>query len=142
MDWPFHSPFEGQLSRILLHARHVNFVPPVVDNLAETNLEILRFPESEADIDLIREISDMNKWNPPTHLPVRPELSISTGSDNALAVRLTAIRMKEVERAGAVARQYRAAVDFACHGMQVSFTLYSNPVFVHVPKCAGTRICP
>ncbi|KIX08174.1 uncharacterized protein Z518_02830 [Rhinocladiella mackenziei CBS 650.93] len=138
---PVPCPTGCQSSWILLHARRVNFVTPVVDDMTQTNLELLGFSESEADIDpigLTREISDMNKWNPPTSLPARAGASTSAVSNDTSAVRLTAVRLNEVESTVSVARQYRAAVDFMCNGEQVTFTLYSNPVFVHVPKCAGT----
>lgn len=129
---------------VLLNARRVNFAVPALDDLTETNLEILGFSEADAAADpqgVIREISDLSLWNPPNQLPTRASPSTATATNTTDAVSLEAIRLNEVVETGAAAipgtRQYRAKLDFLCHGRRIEFTLYSNPIFVHVPKCVG-----
>lgn len=135
---PCMVPSGFQTGWVLIHARKVDFITPVVDDLTQTDLEVLGFSETDADHDpltLLRDITDMQKWETPKGLPARP--SSSSAASNASSVQLSAIRLTEVMDTNVVARQFRATLDFLFQGKTTSFTLYSNPVFVHVPKCAG-----
>ena len=134
---PVPAPTKTEPSWILLHARVVNFVRPVVDNLAETNLEILGFSEAEMSRDpigLTTELLDINKWRPPTGLPPRPG---AQGPNGHVGVTLQEIRLNSIESTNDI-RRHRASLDLMCYGTKVTFTLYSSPLFVHVPKCQGT----
>lgn len=137
---PVPAPRGFQTGWIFLNARPVTFAMPVNDDLTEGSLEILGFSEADAATDpegMLRDLTDLNKWNPPTNISAR---TLRTGI--AGTVRLNAIRLEEVTLSGTVATttgaQYRAILDFKVHDRLVTFMLYSNPVFVHVPKCAGT----
>lgn len=77
---------------------------------------------------------DINKWSPLTDLPLRPGAEKPAGQP---AVKLQAIRLNEVQLANVMDRQFRPHLDFLYHDKQVSFTLYSNPPFVHVPNYQG-----
>lgn len=141
---PVPAPVGFSTGWILLNARRVNFPVPALDDLTETDLEILGFSEADAALDpqgLIRQISDVNLWNPPVSLPTRATTGNPNATEATAAVRLEAIRLEEVVLSDSTAivgtKQYRPMLDFMCHGKRVTFTLYSNPVFVHVPKCVG-----
>lgn len=133
---PVPAPVGVWSSWILVHAKAVDFTIPALDDLTESNLDILGFSEDDATRDPVgttREISDLTKWNPPMTLPARQRANTTDEG----AVRLSAIRLQETVVAGSVAKWHLATLDFTCHGAQVSFTLHSNPLFVHVPKCEG-----
>lgn len=141
---PVPAPTGFPTGWILLNARRVNFAIPALDDLTETGLEILGFSEADAAGDpqgLVREISNLDLWKPPSKLPARVAPNTPNTAGSPSAVRLEAIRLEEVTVTGAAAiagtKHYRAMLDFMCHNIRVTFTLYSNPVFVHVPKCVG-----
>jgi hypothetical protein len=115
---------------VALSARQINFTRPVVDDLRESSLEIIGFSDSElrSETDIVQELSDPSKWAPPQALPRR--------AAEASEVKLDAIRLKELETTSQTP-PHRAILDLTSHGTKVSFTLYTNPVFVHVPKCDG-----
>jgi len=139
---PVPSPAGIASSWILLHATKVNFTTPALDDLTQTDLELLGFEETEADLDplgLVRDISDLSKWIPPRALPARPSTSTAQETGTASQVRLSAIRLTEVTIPSVTARYHRATLDFSCYGRSVSFVLHSNPVFVHVPRCEGVE---
>lgn len=137
---PVPSPTGITSSWILLHANEVKFTTPALDDLAETDLELLGFEETEVDLDplgLVRDVTDLSKWIPPKGLPARPATNTAQNTGTPTQVRLSAIRLTEVTVPTSTARYHRATLDFHCYGQTIAFTLYSNPVFVHVPKCEG-----
>ncbi|KAJ3493696.1 hypothetical protein NLG97_g4575 [Lecanicillium saksenae] len=78
-------------------------------------------------------MTDREKWHPPTSIPRRVD---AEKASLRKAVLLDAVRLIAADRIADV-QYHRAAVDFTCHGKKVSYTLYTNPVFVSVPKCEG-----
>jgi hypothetical protein len=133
---PVPAPVGGPSGWVRLNARPVAFAVPVTNGL-ESSLEILGFSEADLAEDpqrLIQDLSDMNRWNPPIGLPAK-------AADQVVAVRLEKIRLQETPPTGAVtaySRQYSASLDFTINGKRVTYTLYSNPVFVHAPACIGS----
>ena len=145
---PLPAPVGMQTGWVLLYTRPVPFPKPVVDDLRETDLELLGFSEADAadPASLVREATDSSKWDPPSKLPARiaaPSAATTTTTAGAPAVRLAALRTNIVELPDSAAlkvTEYRSVLDFTCHDQSLSFTLYSKPVFVHVPKCVGTAL--
>ena len=149
---PVPAPEQTPLGWKVVAARNVAFTVPVLDDLRETNAELLGFSEADMTSDrpgFVRDLLDVSRWTPPTKLPARPTAIYAT-STRLNTVALKAIRLVQIETTtttattAGVLKQYRAHLDFTCHdtGRQLSFGLYTNPVFVHCPRCIGVGTHP
>lgn len=103
-----------------------------------TTVDGLSLEEDEAARDLL----NPSRWKAPASLPPRPLGSQS--SAELKGIHLTnATRMNILANPTSNKTQYRIRLDFALSSSpnsaikQTSYILYSNPVFVSVPQCAG-----
>lgn len=120
-----------------LDSKELNFVTPVVEDPTKTALEFLGFDETDVQRDpdaLVRIMCDRTKWTPPRSIPRRPD---AEKASLRKAVTLDKVRL-EPKPAATGPPYSRPVLDFTCHGQKVTYTIYSNPVFVAVPKCEGT----
>lgn len=132
---PVKAPSGVSSSWVLVCHKDVDFVTPVVDNLLESNLQIFGFSDSDIQNDPQRvaaDIVDMTKWRPPTGLPRRAD------ADEASVRKAAQLDGITLDRIPGEDAKYRAHLKFTSHEQKVTFTLYNNPVFVHVPKCQGS----
>lgn len=134
---PVPAPAGASQGWILLQARYVDFVRPVVDNLLETTPEILGFSAEEVSRDPVgvtQQVLDITRWTPPTELPARQEVGKPVSQRG---VKLQSIKVNDISAVGSTAKSYRPVLEMLANGTKVTFTLYTNPVFVHVPRCQG-----
>ena len=140
---PLPAPKENVSGWVRLKARNVDIPVPVsVSASNQTALQDFGFDElggtavsTEA---VLHSIINPDEWvsvSPPT----------AARQSNTGSVQLKAIHLVKLPVAAAAStatstlppEEYRASLDFEVHGQIVSYTLYSNPVFVAAPPCVG-----
>lgn len=140
---PLPAPQGSMTGWVRLSAHHVTIPVPVKAPPGQDALSELGFDDAERSdrYVLLESLLDPNEWVE-TMTPTRPP-----GSDQSQST-LKALHLTQVPADPALStafphlpsEQYRASLDFEVNGSPVTYTLYTNPVFVAAPQCVGTHV--
>jgi hypothetical protein len=138
---PLPAPEGTPAGWIRLNARPVDIPMPI--SSMESSLEALGFeerPGTETAEAMISSIVDPNEWSTDCSPPARP-------ASNTSRSKLRAIRLTQISPAATITllpsinslptTEHRASLDFDVNGTIMTYTLFSNPIFVYAPPCVG-----
>ncbi|KAI9781776.1 MAG: hypothetical protein M1839_005769 [Geoglossum umbratile] len=137
---------EGNFSGwIRLNARRIDVPVPV--KATQSSLQSLGFGqpnETESSEEILQSITDPAEWIV-GYRPYKPPNELNRA-------KLKAIRLTEIPGASNAStlpnalsallatKEHRASLDFEVSGTSVSYTLYSNPIFLCAPPCVGKHV--
>ncbi|KAG8534015.1 uncharacterized protein KY384_000857 [Bacidia gigantensis] len=96
-------------------------------------------PNSEDSSNIVESITNVNNWaaaDPPSIPPNDSSQSVLKSIELALNAPGPDSPLVDTDLPQ---EQYRASLKFLVNGVSVTYTLYSNPIFVSAPPCVGTH---
>jgi hypothetical protein len=143
---PLPAPKENISGWILLKARPVDIPVPVQASANSRGaFQALGFDEPGGGIESIeaflQSITDPDRW-----VQVPPPTA-TRQSNETTRVQMKAIHLTRLPASAPTGtalsvptEEYRASLEFGIDGQTVTYTLYSNPVFVAAPPCVGSHV--
>lgn len=123
---------------VALSTRDVTIPTPVKSSPSQDILSELGFHRAELTNTELECILDTNGWVE-TNSPTRQ--ADDTSQSTLVAIKLSKVPEGQVSSPPCLPqKRYRASLDFRVNNNLITYTLYSNPLFVALPPCIGTHV--
>jgi hypothetical protein len=137
---PLPAPQRCEPGWIRLSARDVPIPTPVKANPGQDGLSEFGLDRTGSTYAQLERFLDPNEWIEAMP-PARPPGTASGSPSKLKAIHLTKVPATAADSLpGLPPERYRASIDFDIAGDLVTYTLYSNPIFVAPPPCVGTHV--
>lgn len=129
---PVPKPTKDISGWVVVMARQVEFPEPCVANPDEDDgiAAVLNGATGASATEALRELAKIQDWVSPVFPPK---------ATDAVEVTFKGINLEDLPPTP-TEQHYRAVLDFDMGGTVISYTLYSNPVFVSAHPCVGTHV--
>lgn len=139
---PLPAPKENVTGWIRLKARSVDIPVPVQASVSnQSAFRALGFDDPSGRAEdvgaFLQSITNPDEW------VEAPPPTATRRSDAMARVQLKAIHLNLLpgfETSSLPTEEYQASVDFEIDGQTITYTFYSNPVFVAAPPCVGSHV--